>query len=277
MKDFLKVKMGFNEAQIEEIVKSAGLKSAKSLENKLVFLCEEYKLSPIILQKMLQRTTVALTYSPEAINEKFDFFMQNYGFSKFEFGRLIARQPQILTYSVQTVQTKMDAYMKQLYLSPKDAKRLLLAYPSLLGYSTTPNLKKISFLMKIGVPNKAILKKPVLLSLPAHKISERMAICECLGLNKRKFVASGCLMVDEKRLYARAYVQQEPDYPLLASSKAEYKKSTGVDEKLLMELCEYIPELKSYYSSYYAKKGLDIDKPLASREKVEKLAEKEAE
>ncbi len=281
MNDFLKGKLDLSDDQIAQIVKNSGLKSAKSLENKLQFLSEEYKISPSSLKKMLQRTTVALTYSPEAIKGKFGFFSSHYLFSKEEFGRFLIRQPRILTYSTQSIEKKMQAYGKHLYLSPQDAKRLLLAYPSILGYNEEANLKKIVFLKKIGVTNKAILKKPVLLSLPSKKIAERMAICECMGLNKRKFVSSGCLMVDERRLYARAYIQhEETDYALLASSNAQFKKTTGINEKLLLELCEYIPELREHYASYYQKRGIDIDKPLPSREKVEKLAneaEKEAE
>ncbi len=274
MNDFLKHKMEFSDPQIEELIQSAGLKNAKSLNNKLQFLCTEYKISPISLKKMLKRTTVALTYSPEAIKEKYNFFLQSFGFSPQEFGRLIAKQPRILTYSTLSIEKKMQSYGRHLYMSPKDAKRFILSCPSIFGYNEKASLKKIAFLKKIGVTNKAILKKPMFLSLPAKKITERMAICECMGLSKRKFVSSGCLMVDEKRLYARAYIQnEEKDYALLASSNSQFKKTTGINEKLLMELCEYGIELQEHYASYYEKRGIDINAPLPSREKVEKLAE----
>ncbi len=277
MKDVLKGTLNFTDEQIEELVKNIGLRSAKSLENKVDFLCNEYNIQPKNIKNMMNRTTVFLTYSQETIKQKYLFFSGQFGFSKEEFGRLLIRQPRVVTYSTQNITHKMKIYGKALHLSPKDAKRLIISCPSVLSTKPIANMKKIVFLHKIGVSNKAILKKPAILCLPANKISERMALCESMGLNKRQYVTTGCILMDERRVYARARISKELDYRVLSLPKKNYEKETGIDEKLIMELCEYIPELQEYYANYYKNMGIDIEDDKLIKEKMPDLYEKEAE
>ncbi len=277
MKNVLKEVLKFNDAQIEEIAKIIGLRSAKSLENKVDFLCNEYAIEPKNINNMMKKTTVFLTYSQEAIKQKYLFFADQFGFSKEEFGKLLTRMPRVVTYSTENITQKMKIYGRALQLSQKDAKRLLISCPSVLSTKPVANMKKIVFLHKIGISSRAILKKPAILSLPAHKISERMALCESMDLNKRRYVVSGCLLMDERRVYARARIHKEIDYRLLSLPKREYEKTTGLNEQLIMELCEYIPELQEYYANYYKNMGIDIEDDKLLKAKMPDLLEKEVE